>query len=222
MLHHVGHQPCSSRQELQEISAGPSGGYEFANPQSPHTQSRLGRPPVEFPIHFPTEYGPQNPAPNDDENNCPEAGFDISQYQFPWTPPPSPEGGWVWSPEVDAQPLQRPMWGPPELNPYFQGAPNTINYADDSDTTDPGQSSLCVPGGCYSVVAVSPPQTPHEASYDSSNLGLSIPGGYYSEITVSPPQTPHEASYGGPNLRPYQSTPGSFSDTNREIQQSNR
>ena len=192
MLCQAGPQPCGPRQELRKIEAGSSRDYEFANIlQASYTQRHLGHPLVEFPGYFPAEYGPQNPAPNDGENNWPEVTFGVPQSQSPWTLPFSPEAGLDWPHEADAQPLHGPhekqIWGLPGLGLSFQGAAD-----DESDTTSSGSSSSSILGGYYPGVAVSLLQTPHEASYDSSNFGL------------------------------YQSTTGSSSDTNWGIQQSSR
>jgi len=185
-LYQVGLQLCNSKQELQEIEAGPSEGYEFENSQTHYARHCLGHPPIGLPGYFPAECDPQNSALNN-ENNWPEAEFDITQYPSPLTPPSSPEAGWRWLHETDVQNLYGPQekqpWGLPELSPCLQGV------TDDESSTSSEPSSPSIPGG---YPPVSPPQPPHEASYDSGNFGV------------------------------YQSTPCSFSDTNWEIQKSDR
>ena len=192
MLYHAGPQPCSPRQELQKTEAGSSGDYEFANNlQTSYTQYHLSHLLVEFPGYFPAEYGPQNQAPKDDENSWPEERFGVPQCRSPWTLSFSPEAGWDWPHEADVQPLHDPhekqIWSPAGLGLPFQAAADG-----ESDTTKPGSSSS------------------------------SIPGDYYPNVTVGLLQTPHEASYDSSNLRLYQSTLGSSSDTNWGIQQSSR
>jgi len=164
-LYQVGLQLCNSKQELQKIEVGPSEGYEFENSQTHYARHYLGHPPIGFPGCF-DECDPQNSALNN-ENNWQEPEFDITQYQSPLTPPSSPEAGWRWLHEADVQNLYDPQekqpWGLPELSPYLQGV------TDDESSTSSEPSSPSIPGG---YPPVSPPQPPHEASYDSGNFGV--------------------------------------------------
>ncbi|PUU82787.1 hypothetical protein B9Z19DRAFT_1190157 [Tuber borchii] len=198
MLYYVESQPYSPKQELQEIEADPSGGYGFAsNPQIPYDHL-----PIMFPGYSLAAYErPQNLAGNDDGSNFTEAGFSKEQHRSPATPPFYPKTDLDWSHEADVQSPydfhEKETWGVPELSFYPQAAHEKqilglpglgLSFQgaadDESDTTSSGPSSPSTPGDCYPGVIVSQPQPFHEASYDSTNLG------------------------------PYQSTPGSFSDTN--------
>lgn len=191
MLCQIGPQLCNLKQELQKIEAGLSEGYGFENSQTNYTRHHLGHPSIGFPGYFPAECDPQNSALNNDENNWPEAESYIPRYQLPATPPSPPEAGWEWPHEADVQTPhdlhEKQSWDPPEPSPCPQGATD-----DESNATSSGPSSPFIPGGYPFGVPLSPPQSPHEALYDSGNFG------------------------------PYQSTPCSFSNPNWGTQQPDR
>lgn len=188
MLYHVEPQPCSSRQGLQEIEADPSRDYGFvSNLQVSCNGPHLDHPPI-LPLNCPLAAyeRPQNSERNDDGNNFAEAVFGLEQSRSPSTLPfyPGTDLDWLQDAQLLHDLREKQMLCLLELGLHLEAAD------DESDTTASGPSSPSTPRDYYSPAAVSPPQTPYEASYNSLNLG--------------------------------QSTPGSFSDMNRGIQQSNR
>lgn len=171
MLYPAEPQPCSPRQGLQEIEADPSGDYRFAsNLQVSYNGPHLDHPPI-LSLNRPLAAyeRPQNSG-NDNGNNFAET------ILFPSTLPFYHEMDLDWLQVANAQ-LLHALCEKQKLCLLELGLCLEAAAGDESDTTASGPSSPSTPGDYYSPVAASPPQTPHEASYDSL-LGQSTPGNF--------------------------------------------